>query len=278
MSLLTSYRQRPTSNRPFNSGRLIIGLIIAAISVFSYFGSREFNPITNEKQYISLTPHQEIALGLQAVPEMMGQFGGLDPDHNAQRKVDLIGQHIVEASSGQGPAWEFDFHLLSDSKTVNAFALPGGQVFITRALFDDLRTDGQLAGVLAHEVVHVLARHSAQHIAKQQLTQGLTGAVMTASGDADAGRLAAMIGQMVNMKYGRNDELQSDHLGVEFMSAAGYDPRAMIEVMRVLEKSGGGGNTAEFFSTHPNPENRIQKIEDAIRTKYPEGVPPGLMQ
>ena len=86
-----------------------------------------------------------------------------------------------------------------------------------------------------------------------------------------------MIGNLVNMKYGRDDELESDTLGVRFMADAGYDPRAMIEVMKILaEASGGGGRQPEFFSTHPNPDNRIQRIEDAIRAVFPNGVPEGL--
>jgi predicted Zn-dependent protease len=91
--------------------------------------------------------------------------------------------------------------------------------------------------------------------------------------------MAAMIGQLVNMKYGRDDELQSDRLGVRFMAQAGYDPRAMIDVMQVLaEASGGAARQSEFFSTHPNPENRIAKIQEAIKEQFPDGVPEGLQK
>ena len=88
--------------------------------------------------------------------------------------------------------------------------------------------------------------------------------------------LAQMIGQMVNLKYGRQDELEADKLGVRFMSELGYDPRSMIEVMNILKASTKGGRQPEFFSTHPNPDNRIQKIEAAIKERYPNGVPNGL--
>ncbi|MBP9854193.1 MAG: M48 family metalloprotease [Candidatus Omnitrophica bacterium] len=247
------------------SGRLWIGLFIAFISIVSFLKSKEFNPITGEQQYISLSPQEEIVLGLQSAPEMVNQFDGLDPDVNAQELVDRVGKRIVQQSKANQTEWEFDFHLLADEETINAFALPGGQIFITRALFNELKTEDLLAGVLAHEIVHVVARHSSQQIAKQELAQGLSGAVVTASGDYDTGRLANFVGQIINMKYGREDELQSDQLGVQFMSQAGYDPNAMINVMEVLAKASQGGEQPEFFSTHPNPSNRIERIKQAIR-------------
>ena len=88
--------------------------------------------------------------------------------------------------------------------------------------------------------------------------------------------MVALIGQLINMRFGRADELESDQLGVRFMSEAGYDPRSMVEVMRILAESGGGGRQPEFFSTHPNPENRVQRIEEAIGAQFPGGIPEGL--
>lgn len=116
-------------------GRLIIALVIAAFAVLSYFGSKEYNPITGETQYVGLTPQQEIALGLQATPQMVEQHGGLYPDKRLQDYVDQIGAGLVQNSAAQETRWQFDFHLLRDPQTINAFALPGGQVFITTALY-----------------------------------------------------------------------------------------------------------------------------------------------
>jgi predicted Zn-dependent protease len=248
------------------------------IALISYFSSSVYNPVTDENQHISLTQEQEIALGLQALPEMVQQFGGELPDARAQEMVDKVGFQLVQNSDAKTTEWPFEFTLLADPETINAFALPGGQVFITHALFSQLETEGQLAGVLGHEIGHVVARHSAQQIAKSELTNGITGAVVVASGDARAAQVAAMVGQLINMKYGREDELQSDDLGVRFMAQAGYDPRSMIRVMQILAKSHSGQTPPEFFSTHPNPENRIQKIEEAIQRAYPNGVPDGLKQ
>jgi predicted Zn-dependent protease len=256
--------------------RIIVGVIMAVIAVISYFGSQVYNPVTDEKQYLSLTKDQEIALGLQAAPEMIDQFGGLHPNQELQALVDRVGQEVVRDSQAGDTEWPFEFHLLADSETVNAFALPGGQIFITAALFEELESEAQLAGVLGHEVGHVVARHSAQRLAKAQLSEGLTGAVAVASGDARAAQVAAVVAQLINMRYGREDELQSDELGVDFMVDAGYDPRGLIGLMEILAAAGGGARQPEFFSTHPNPDNRIENIQQAIREEFPSGVPEEL--
>ena len=257
--------------------RLLIGLVIAGFAIFSFLGSKTYNPVTGEKQFVGgITEEQEIALGLQAMPSMVQQHGGHYPDQRLQDIVDQVGQRILQQSAAQETDWNFEFHLLSDSQTVNAFALPGGQIFLTAALYERLSTEGQLAGVLGHEIGHVVARHSAQRIAKSKLTQGLLGAVIAASGSSSAAHMTQMIAQMVNMKYGRGDELESDQLGVKFMADAGYDPRAMIKVMKVLEEASGGKGPPEFASTHPSPKNRVGKIEDAIRAIFPDGVPGNL--
>jgi len=258
--------------------RIVMGLIVVIFSLVSYFGSKEYNPVTGENQYISLTKQQEIALGLQAAPKMIQKHGGLYPDQRHQALIDKVGGKLVRDSAAGNTKWQFEFHLLNDPKTINAFALPGGQVFITTALYSRFSTAGQLAGVLGHEIGHVIARHSAQRMAKSKLTNGLTDAVVVASGDARTGQAAAVVGQMINMKYGRDDELESDRLGVRFMADAKYDPRAMIKVMEILAKSRSGNAPPEFFSTHPNPENRIGKIRKAIREIFPNGVPSGLKQ
>jgi predicted Zn-dependent protease len=262
--------------------RLIIAGIIALMSLIGYFASSSKNEVTGEKQHVSLTPDQEIALGLKAIPELEQQYGPMETDQKAEKIVDSIGGKIVsETAAGKTP-YKFDFHVLNDNNTINAFALPGGQVFITSGLLRKLQTPGQVAGVLGHEIGHVVARHSAQQLAKQRLTSGIAGAATIATYDPSNpnsrynGAIAQAIGQLVSMKFGRQDELQADNLGVRFMSESGYDPRSMISVMEILDKISQGGHTPEFFSTHPNPQNRITKIKTAIQNNYPNGLPAGL--
>lgn len=268
------YNMRPR-RRSFAKGRIMIALVVAGFAFFSYLSSAKLNPVTGEKQYLSLSTDQEIAMGLQATPQLIQQYGGLYPSQKAQDLVDGIGQELLRANPKALGEWNYDFHLLADAKTVNAFALPGGQVFITQALFSQLSSKAQVAGVLGHEIGHVVARHSAQRIAKQNLTKGLLTSVLLGSGGgASTMQAAQMLGQMINMKYGRGDELQSDELGVDFMAKAGYDPTGMIGVMEVLAAAAGGaGKQADFFSTHPNPKNRVGKIKERIAQLFPQGVP-----
>ena len=150
-----------THGRSGGSIRLLLGVVVAIISIISFLSAQQYNPVTGEKQHISLTTEQEIALGLQAVPEMKAQFGGLHPDNTLQNEVDQIGTRIVNSSIASQSPWQFAYHVLADEETINAFALPGGQIFITNALLSQLETEDEVAGVLAHETVHVLARHSA---------------------------------------------------------------------------------------------------------------------
>lgn len=278
--------RRYGGGRSRGKGRLVIVLAIAGISFLSYFATRSVNPVTGKAQYVALSVDQEVVLGLQSAPQLAQQFGGLHPDAGAQATVDRVGERLLSRGfKDESVPYPFEFHLLADPETVNAFALPGGQIFITAALFTRLETEGQLAGVLAHEIGHVVERHGAEHLAKANLTQGLVGAVAVGATDTavspqQAAAVAAAIGQVVNMKYGRDDELESDQWGLTLMARAGYDPRAMERVMQILAESSGGsggrGGQPEFFSTHPNPENRIERIRKTIETMFPNGVPDSL--
>lgn len=252
----------------FNKTTLIIGLIVAGFALFRYYSNTQVNEVTGEKQHIGMTVEDEIAIGLQSAPQMAEQFGGLHPDMKAQALVKEIGNKIVSKSSAASTPYKYNFYLLADPNTVNAFALPGGQVFITAALFSRLQNEDQLAGVLGHEVGHVVARHSAERIAVEQRNQGLvSGVLIGAGGDMSMAQIAQVVASSVSMKYGREQELQSDDLGVRFMAEAGYDPNALISVMDILEEASGGSRVPEFQSTHPSPENRREKIKEAIR-KY----------
>ncbi|MFZ1675823.1 MAG: M48 family metallopeptidase [Saprospiraceae bacterium] len=243
---------------------LIIGLLMAGFAVCKYYSTSQVNDVTGDTQHITITPDQEIAIGLESTPSMIEQYGGLHPDPEGQKLVKEVGQRLIANSSAKNTPYQYDFHLLADPETINAFALPGGQVFITAALFNKLENQDQLAGVLGHEIGHVVARHGAERIAQMELTQGLTGAAVIASGDYNTAQAAQMIANLVSMSYGRNQELKADNLGVRFMTETGYKPEEMIGVMKILEQSGSGQSQPEFLSTHPSPANRIEKIQEAI--------------
>ena len=273
-----SHRRRGRMNLPIP---ILIALAFAAFGVIKFFSSSQVNPVTGKAERVSLTPQQEVALGMQSAPQMAQQMGGVVPESDPRtRLVKTVGQKLAAQIDKQHP-WRFDFHLLADAKTVNAFALPGGQCFITLALLNQLQNEAQLAGVLGHEIGHVIERHSAERMAKTDLGRSLVTAVGVGASGSDGGFLAAQAAAVANdvvqKSYGRDDELESDRYGVEYMAKAGYDPREMIHVMEILKKaSGGGGRTPEFMSTHPAPENRAGKIEALVKELFPQGVPPAL--
>ncbi len=265
--------------------RFIIAIIVAAVSLFGYYFNTSKNEVTGETQHVSMSADQEIALGVQAAPSMAAQYGGLSNNAQARTAVQQIGQKIISSTKAGQTPYKFQFHLLADDQTINAFALPGGQIFITEGLLKNLKTEAQLAGVLAHEVGHVVGRHSAAQVAKSNLTQGLAGAATIASYDPDSpgssvakAAIAAAIVKVVGMRFSRNDELEADKLAVDFVPQAGYDPRAMIGVMNILAQAGGRSSTPEFLSTHPDPGNRISNLEQEIAADFPQGVPAGLKQ
>jgi predicted Zn-dependent protease len=210
-----------------------------------------------------MTADQEIAIGLQSTPQIAQQYGGLYPDERMQSFVDAVGNKLVQNSIARETPYKYEFHLLADDKTINAFALPGGQIFITYALFSQLN-EAQLAGVLGHEIGHVIGRHSAERIAESNFWKTVS---MGAQVGADAGNIVGSIGQNTLLTNGRSDELESDDLGVLFMIRSRYQPNEMIRVMEILKDAAGPNRAPEFQSTHPDPDNRIEKIKAAIR-KY----------
>ncbi len=271
---MSDYDQYPPQGRGPGgsgiSGRLLIALAIVLFALFSFWSSSQVNPVTGEKQHISISPKQEILLGLESAPQMSKKMGGELPSSDPRvQEVNKIGDLLVSRSQAAKSPWKFKFHVLGDRKTVNAFALPGGQIFITLGLYNLLQNEAQLAGVLGHEIGHVIERHTAQQMAKNQLGQLLVLAVGTgASGDQGSNRaamVAAMVNQMVQLRYGRGDESQADIWGLQLLPQIGLNPEQMIEVMKVLKASGGKARGPEMFQTHPNPDLRIEQIQKYLK-------------
>jgi beta-barrel assembly-enhancing protease len=259
--------ERPRSRIP---PRLAIAVVLALISLCGYYSKRQVNSVTGEVQHTRLTPAQEIELGAATAANVAAEFGGPLRDQHIQRYVERVGQRMVAQTAARSTPYAFRFTVLRDSRTVNAFALPGGPIFVTAALLALLNSEAELAGVLGHEVGHVVARHSAEHLAKAELTQGLVRAASVAASDGygSQSQLAAVAGQLIALKYGRNDELESDALGVKFLSQSGYDPSAMGDVMRALQRAAPGSRQPQFLASHPDPGNRAEKIS-ALLSQYP---------
>lgn len=254
--------------------RLLIGGAIVLFSLFRFYSKGQTNPVTLETQRVDMTIDQEVRMGLQSAPSM----GPVSRDRAASARVDKIGRILVSSLeqalySRPNPVrnpYDFDFHLLADRKQINAFALPGGQVFITEALYHQLANDDQVAGVLGHEIGHVIERHGSERMAKGNFIQGLVGAAGVMGGGRGTASAASYVGNMMQMKYGRTDELESDEWGVKLMLIAGYRPEELLGVMDVLEQSAGGAGGPEFMSTHPRPANRKEYIKKILADLPPE--------
>lgn len=272
------YSQRRRRRSSAFSGlklRLIIGAAIVLFSVVSFMNKGEINPVTGKKQRVDMSIQEEINNGLASV----GQMGPQSRNRRAQDHVDEIGfklvrelQQLLYEKKGIEIPYPFDFHLLA-SPEINAFALPGGQVFLTETLYRALegspeQHDARIAGVLGHEIGHVIERHGSERMAKGNLISGIVGAAGVAGGDRSGRSAAAYVGNLVNMKYGRGDELESDKWGIELMLLSNYEPHYLLDVMEVLKSAGGG--TPEFLSTHPSSETRIQEIKKIIKQKQVE--------
>jgi predicted Zn-dependent protease len=220
----------------------------------------------------SISEEQEIQLGRESAPQFEKQFGGVYPDQGVQRYVDKVGHSIVTFAGRHELPWRFR---VLNSDQVNAFALPGGFVYITQGLLFRLENEAELAAILGHETGHVERKHSLQQIARAQNAQ-LLPALAGIFGGSTVGDIASVVSQLSLMKYSRNQEKEADLEGLKYIARAGYDPRGMVDAMRVLEKSGGSA-PPEFLSTHPDPGNRIEYLTDAIQKDYPDRAGEGIV-
>jgi predicted Zn-dependent protease len=230
------------------------------------------NPITGEEELMFISKNQDIEIGRKYAPEIEKQLGGKIDNPDLQNYIDSIGQRIARIS--HRPNWEYHFTAV-EHKMVNAFALPGGHIFVTKGMLEKLTTEAQLAALLAHEIVHITARHSSAAISRQMgLSFLFLGA--TAAGakiPQDAGRAAALALQLIGLKYSRVQEKQADVAGMDYMVVAGYNPHGAVELMQMLQDQ-DKVTPVEFLSSHPSPKNRIISLNARIQTRYssPEGL------
>ena len=228
------------------------------------------NPATGQRQLTLISEAQEVAMGRQAEPQVLASFGEY-PDEEWQTYVNGLGQQLAAASERPHLPWAF--HILDDP-LVNAFAYPGGYIYVTRGILSHFNSEAELVSVLGHEIGHVTARHSVEKMRQQQLAQLGLGVAAAASEDFRpyAGYAAAGL-QVLFLKFSRDDERQSDDLGLRYMTRAGYDPEEMPNVFRTFDRmqdASGGGQVPDWQSTHPNPADRVGRIEAQIVQLPPE--------
>src|SRR5690242_9343653 len=222
------------------------------------------NPATGAKELMLISESQEIAMGQGYDKDVVASIG-LYADTGMQRWIQQFGSQLAAASERPNLPWTF--HVVDDP-VVNAFAIPGGYIYVTRGILAHLNSEAELAGVVGHEIGHVTARHSASQMSKQQLAQiGLAvGSIASPEFGRYAGVASAGLGVLF-LKFSRDDESQADHLGLRYMRRAAYDPREMPHVFEMLTRvsqAQAGGRVPEWLATHPDPENRRGRIEEEI--------------
>jgi len=232
------------------------------------------NPATGQKQFNVLSTQEEIAIGNEAAPQFISDYGGPIPDEGIRNYVSELGHRLAALSERPDLPWEF--HVV-DSSVINAFALPGGKVFMSRGLMAEMTNEAQLAGVLGHEIGHVTAQHIGQQMSQRMVVSGvLIGLGVAAQASEEdwvkvLGAGAGAGGTLYLLSFGRDQEIQADTLGVRYMAKAGYNPVGQLQVMEILAKaSGGGAGQLEILSTHPLPKTRISHLEKELEQSYPE--------
>ncbi len=253
--------------------------IVACVSGMALIaGGCSTNPTTGRSQltFGGLNRDQEVAIGLSEGPKLTQEFGGEVQNPNLRGYINEVGQKLKDQTEVDGPTRAWTFTLL-DSDVINAFALPGERVFMSRGLADKLTSEAQLAGVLGHEAGHVMARHTSERMAQSNaigIGAAVVGAVAGAATKNDAlaqgiPAIAGAGGQVIVLKFSREQESEADSLGMRYMAKAGYNPHGQLEVMQVLKTaSGSGGGTPEILATHPLPETRIQRVTQELNSTY----------
>ena len=234
----------------------------AALAVLAVLGwlaaGCAVNPATGKREFTLVTPAQEAAMGREGYTAAIAEYGLYD-DATVSAYVDSVGRRVAAASEQPTLPWRFT---VLDDPVVNAFAMPGGYIYVTRGLLANMQSEAQLAGVLGHEIGHVTARHSAKQLTQQQLAGlGLGIAAAVSPTFRRYGSAAEQGLGLLMLKYSRDDESQADELGVRYASGSGYDPREIPSTYRTLQRiSERAGQTLPvYLSTHPDPGDRAER-------------------
>jgi len=243
---------------------------LALVAGLSVATACAINPATGKRQIMLVSEAQEIEIGRESDRSIVASLG-LYPDDELQQYVQELGQSL--AANSERPHLDWTFRVVDDP-VINAFALPGGYIYITRGIMAYMDSEAQLASVVGHEIGHVTARHGVNQMSKQQLAQGLMGLGMAVSEEfRDWSNLASQGMGLLFLKYSRDDERQADDLGLRYLYGSGYDPRPMAGMYTVLERASEGseaGSVPVYMLTHPYPENRRERIEEQIAQLPPD--------
>lgn len=222
------------------------------------------NPVTGEREFNLMSEQQEISIGRELDPEIRREMG-VYPDRELQQYVEDIGLKLARASQRPDLPWHFT---VVDATAVNAFALPGGYIYITRGLLAYLHDEAELAGVLGHEIGHVTARHAARQYSRATgANVGLTALSIFFPGARPVGDLAGLGAGLLFLKYGRNDELQADRLGAGYSASSGWEPRGVPDLLTTLGRIDALADrrgVPSYLATHPDPLDRVERIRPVV--------------
>lgn len=262
----------------FNRLAHLLGITLVGMVLITPIGC-SVNPATGERAFTLYSWEEEKQMGASAAAGLADQFGGEVDAPIPSDYVNEVGMKLTRGVEEGVPELEWEFTLL-DTDVINAFALPGGKIFFTRGLAERLSDEAEMAGVLGHEIGHVTARHGNQRMSQQiGLNLGIAlSAVAVGVSDSDSsvrqyGQVAipglAIGGNLILLKYGRDDESEADMLGMRYMERAGYDPSGQLRVMEVLQAASDGPRQIAWLATHPYPETRIERIQRILDDQYP---------
>jgi len=224
------------------------------------------NPVTGETQFNMFGPdvRSDVSLGRRWSPAVEKEFGAAVEDIVLQNYIDYVGQSIARASHTPDLKWHFK---ALNHNSVNAFALPGGYVYVTTGMLKKLNTEAQLAGILAHESAHITLRHATARMSEQIGLDILLSAVIPEDTPRGVVQPTSIARQIIALKYSRGDEKQADMVGMNYMVNAGYSPYGMVGTMQMLQQE-NKIRPIEFLSSHPAPKNRMAYMTQKIQTKY----------
>ncbi|MEX0885541.1 MAG: M48 family metalloprotease [Phycisphaeraceae bacterium] len=232
------------------------------------------SPATGETHLNALTEPEEIQIGEQEAPAFLEAFGGEIPSSQIRQYVRDLGEQLATLSERPHLPWEF---FVVDSPILNAFALPGGKVFVSRGLLAEMTNEAQLAAVLGHEIGHVTDEHLGRQMTRAAAAEMGLGLLGVAAG-ADYETWVKVLGLGTNvylLTFSRDQEHAADELGMRYMTQLGYHPDGAAQLMEILARASGSYPGFEFFATHPHPESRIDRIQAIIVDRYPDRDEPG---
>ncbi len=269
--------QNLTPGRGSSSVSAAFAVLAAATGALVTLPGCTTNPTTGRSQFNTLSRADEIKIGTDATPGLTTEYGGKVANPELVNYVSSLGKQLAATTEADNPTLPWEFTLL-DSDVINAFALPGGKVFVSRGLAEKMDNEAQLAAVVGHEIGHVCARHTSERMTQQVgagVAAAVAGVIVGGVTNNDTIKAAAPVAfsagsQLIVLSFSRDQELEADGLGMRYMTRLNYDPIGAQQVMELLKREAGGGGGAfdKFLSTHPDPAARVEVVKKKLAKEY----------